>query len=194
MDKKIQDELKELQNLPEAERDENQQIRLKELNSWAEAEKTAEEKSKELASALPQKEHFRTKYEETEKVRKELEEKLKALSGNPPNAIPQDPIQVVKLAKALDGYSEEESELVLQFAKDKTPEAIIEATKNEWVQTAIQAKREKVAKEKQIPSPSSPSGYTPPEDAEKAVKEGKVADVVAKKVAEMEAKGRGEGA
>lgn len=69
-----------------------------------------------------------------------------------------DPKIVVKLSKALADYNEDEIDFIYSLAKDNTPEAIIEATKNEWVKIAIIAKREKVAKEKQIPEPGNLPG------------------------------------
>ena len=65
---------------------------------------------------------------------------------------------MVRLSKALGSYDEDEIDFIYTVAKDSTPDAIIEASKNEWVQTAITAKREKVAKEKQIPEPGNLSG------------------------------------
>ena len=61
------------------------------------------EQSKELQSALAQKEHFRTKYEEAQKS-------LDELNKEPSIKLPpsQNPMEVVKLAKALEGYNEEE--------------------------------------------------------------------------------------
>ena len=115
-------------------------------------EKT-EDKSKDLQSALAQKEHFR---EKAEKAEKELTE----LKKNPPKEVVANPmpdsLEIVKLGKALSGFDEEETSFIIRNAKDKSPQGIIEASKDEWVQTAIQAKREKVAKEKQILGPSSP--------------------------------------
>jgi hypothetical protein len=65
---------------------------------------------------------------------------------------------MVRLSKALGSYDEDEIDFIYTVAKDSTPEAIIEASKSDWVQTAITAKREKVAKEKQIPEPGNLSG------------------------------------
>lgn len=65
MDEQIQKELQELQNLENSgSLDDTQQSRLTVLNMLNEAEKTAQQKSKDLESALAQKEHFRTKLEE----------------------------------------------------------------------------------------------------------------------------------
>jgi hypothetical protein len=111
-------------------------------------EKT-EETSKELQSALAQKEHFRKKYE---KAKTELESKPTV--NLPPS---QNPMEVVKLAKALEGYNNDEIEFITKNASDNSINGVIEATKNEWVQSAIQARREKVAKEQAIPGPSGPS-------------------------------------
>ena len=192
MDENIQKELEELQNLPEAERDETQQNRFKELTSWAESEKTATEKSKELESALAQKEHFRTKFEKTEAEKKELEIKLGG--AGQAQTIPQDPIQVAKLANALKDFNEDETSYIITYAKGKfntltpSPEQIIEAAKDGKVQTLIQAEREKVVKEKQVPPPSSPSGSQKVVDAEKLVREGKELEEIKKQAKALEEK------
>ena len=197
MDENIQKELEELQNLPEAERDENQQNRFKELTSWTEAEKTATDKSKELESALAQKEHFRTKFEKTEAEKKELEIKLGG--AGQAQTISQDPIVIAKLAKALSSYDEDETSFIISHAKGKfntltpSPDQIIEASKDEKVQILIQAEREKVLKAKQVPAPSSPSSVQIQPDAEKAVREGKELEEVEKRYKEIES-GTGKGA
>jgi hypothetical protein len=115
-----------------------------------------DDKSKDLQSALAQKEHFRTK---AEKAEAELAE-LRSKSTNVPQANPNpvDHLEVVKLGKALADFSEDETSFIIRNAKDKSPQGIIEASKDEMVQIAIQAKREKVAKEKQVLGPSNPTG------------------------------------
>ena len=191
MEENIKTELETLTNLSEAERDENQQNRFKELNSWAEAEKTAEEKSKDLQSAIAQKEHFRTKHEETQK-------ELDVLKGGKPLGVKpevseewiasNDPLEIVRLGKTLQGFDEKETEFIIRNAPTRDIEGIIKSSQDEWVKTAIEAKGEKVVKENKIPSPSSPSGITSRNDASKAVSEGNVAEAAAKKEAELEAK------
>lgn len=68
MEDNFQTELQDLQKLVDSGEtlDDSQQSRLTILNKWNEAEKTAMQKSKDLESALAQKEHFRTKFEEAE--------------------------------------------------------------------------------------------------------------------------------
>ncbi len=158
MEEKIQKELEELQKLSEAELDETQQNRLNELKSWADAEKTATEKSTDLQSALAQKEHFRTKAETAEAKLKELGDK----NTNPDDKTEiweasTDPLEIVKLGKTLKDYNEEETEFIIQNAPTKDINGIIEATKKPFVQIAIQAMREKVATERATPSPSDAS-------------------------------------
>jgi len=116
------------------------------------AEPEKAEQSKDLQSALAQKEHFRTKLEKVEVEKRALEEKLRG--GGQGNIMPIDPLEVVKLGKALNQYDESEVDFIIRNASDKSPEGIIRASKDEWVSTAIQAKREKVEKSKKIPSPS----------------------------------------
>lgn len=111
-----------------------------------EAEKP-EEKSDKLKQLEAQKRHWRDK---AERMERELKEK-----GTPVSSA--SPMEFVKLAKALSGYSEEEVEFITRNAKNTSIDSIIEASKDEWVQTAISAKREKVERNKKIPSPSSAS-------------------------------------
>ena len=106
--------------------------------------------TKELQSALAQKEHFREKFEKANKQLSELQAK-----PNSDLPLSQNPMEVVKLAKALEGFNEDEVEFITRNASDKSIDGIISATKDEWVDTAIQAKREKVEKEKQIPEPTT---------------------------------------
>lgn len=114
-------------------------------------EKT-EEKSKELQSALAQKEHFR---EKSEKLEAELA-KTRQAEPNPKTATPavQDPVALAKLAKTLGAYNEEEIDFIIRNAQSKSPDGIIQAAQDKWVQTAIQAEREKVEKGK-TPPPST---------------------------------------
>ena len=163
MEEEIQKELQELQNLETAgSLDDSQQSRLSVLKMVDVAEKTAEQKSKDLDSALAQKEHFRTKFEELEKKQKE------------PNKIVEqksyDPFEAVKLGKVLDGYDEGETDFILRNAKSKSIEDITKAVQDEMVQSAIKSRREKVVREGKVPNPSSSSGgfvEKSPEDVEK---------------------------
>jgi hypothetical protein len=108
------------------------------------------EESKELKSALAQKKHFKDKYEEAKKKLEGLK-KSDEISDMPST---NDPIAMVKLAKALEGFSEEEVDFMVRNAKDKSINALVDASKDDWVQTAIKAKREKVADENKTPEPS----------------------------------------
>lgn len=143
-------------------------------NEETEKTKKAEkpEKSIDVQSVLAQKDHFRTKLEKSEAEKKVLEEKLKGFTSQ----ITGDPMEAVRLGKALKDTSEEEADVIITYAKGKfntlkpTPEQIIQASKDEWVTTAITAKREKVAGENKTPAPSSPSttlGGKTPEEVEK---------------------------
>ena len=71
---------------------------------------------------------------------------------------PSDPLEVVKLGKVLKDYDEQETEFIIKNAPTKDIEGIIKAEKDEMVQFAIKSRREKVAKENKVPSPSSSSG------------------------------------
>ena len=107
---------------------------------------------KENQTLKVQKGLYKTKYEE-------LKSKLPT---NPEpkkiEAIPAyDPIELVKLANTIKDYSSDEIELITRFAKSSSPKDLIEATNNEWVKTAISAKREKLEKDNKIPTSTSPN-------------------------------------
>lgn len=114
-------------------------------------EKTSEksEKDPEIQRRDAQISHYR---EKLDKAEGELNQYKK--SGVP---MPQDPMEVVKLAKSLEGYNEDEIEFITRNASEKSPSGIIDATKDEWVQSAIEKRREKVAQEQKTPDSSSPS-------------------------------------
>jgi hypothetical protein len=117
-------------------------------------EKTEEKSdSKELQSALAQKEHFRKKYEKAQEElsKHNVPQETKDASKEPE----QNPMEIVKLAKALEKFNEEEIEFVTRNATDKSVDGILKAAKDEWVNDAITARREKVAKENSIPEPST---------------------------------------
>lgn len=91
---------------------------------------------------------------------KRLKEELKARTSQPSTG---DPMEAVRLGKALADHSEEEADIIITYAKGKfdnlkpTPEQIIQASKDPWVMDAIIAKREKAKSENKTPEPSSPS-------------------------------------
>lgn len=155
MEKEIQNEFQELSNLETAgSLDETQQSRLSVLKMVDAAEKTATQKSKDLDSALAQKEHFRTKFEELEKKQKEP----KSNEGIEEWTASKDPLEVVKLGKVLKDYDEQETEFIIKNAPSKDIDGIIKAEKDEMVQFAIKSRREKATKENKVPSPSGSSG------------------------------------
>lgn len=135
-------------------------------------EKTEEKSdSKELQSALAQKEHFRKKYEKAQEELSKLNvpQETKDASKQPE----QNPMEIVKLAKALEKFNEDEIEFITRNATDKSVDGILKASKDEWVNDAITARREKVAKEKKNIEPStkvSPSDKTLDEVSPKDLK------------------------
>ena len=154
---------------PKPEEEKTSENQTEEGTSKETPEKTGEQ-SKELQSALAQKEHFRDKAEKLEKqVQEQSQDKAKEIAP-----AGTSPMEVVKLAKALEGYNQNEVEYITRNAKDSSIGAIIEATNDEWVKTAIAGTREKVEKEKSIPEPSSPSsaeGVKTSQDIENMSKE-----------------------
>lgn len=134
-----------------------------------ETEKSEEGKSKDLQSALAQKEHFRGKFQTSQEELKRLQEKISAFTEKQQSEgkaeLPKganilgstNPLELVRLNKALEGYSEEEVEFIIRNAPEKTIDGVINATKDEWVRTAVGAKREKAEKDKKVPSPTDRS-------------------------------------
>lgn len=159
-----------------------------------EAEKP--ETSKELLSAIAQKDHFRKKFEESQKEIEELRRDPKFSS----QVSSMDTMQAVRLSKALQGFSEEETDFILRNTPGKTPDEIIKASQDEWVKDAIQARRAKAAAQNKVPSPGSSSPFAntvkSPQDVN-AMLEGKskeeqsrlMQDYEAKVIKEMKAKG-----
>lgn len=66
-----------------------------------------------------------------------------------------DSIDLIKLGKKLQDYSDEELDFVTEFAKSKKPEDILKALDNQFVKQGIISFREKVEKEKLTLKPSS---------------------------------------
>ena len=62
------------------------------------------------------------------------------------------------LEKTLKDYDEQETEFIIKNAPTKDIDGIIKAEKDEMVQFAIKSRRDKVAKEQKVPSPSGSSG------------------------------------
>ena len=152
------------------------------------AEKSDKQLNPEIQRRDKQIAHHREKAEK-------LEKQLKELQGQSPKAeLPQssNPMEVVRLAKALEGHSEEEITFITQNASDKTIDSIIDASKSEWVQTAIQARREKVAKDKAVPGPSNVSkAQKSQQDIDKSMTEGKFNEVAEQALRETKESGTG---
>lgn len=116
------------------------------------------EKSKDWQSLEAQKKHFQEKSQK-------LEEELKKYKGSPTPTSSQTPdkplnpsMETVKVARLLAGYNDEESEFILKNSGSSSYEDIKATVGNDWIKDAIQARREKVAKEQMTPAPSGTSG------------------------------------
>jgi len=107
------------------------------------------EKSKEFQSLDAQKRFYR---EKAEKLEKQLSEKR--VGGT-------NPMEVVKLAKALEGFNEDEVDFITRNSSGSKIDDIIKASKDEWVKDAIEARRKKLADTKKIPGSSSPDFAQP---------------------------------
>ncbi|MCK9370833.1 hypothetical protein M0R04_13065 [Candidatus Dojkabacteria bacterium] len=107
------------------------------------------EKTKEFQSMEAQKLHYK---EKAERLEKQLSEKT--VGGT-------NPMEVVKLAKALEGYNEAEVDFITRNAGGAKIDDVIKATKDEWVKDAIAARRKKEADSKKVPGSSSPDFSSP---------------------------------
>lgn len=146
MDTKIQNELQELQNLETAGTlDDSQQSRLIVLKQLDEAEKTAQQKSKDLESALAQKEHFRTKLEDTEKKHAQELEALKKDSQK----VGLDVSDYIDISSSLDGLDQKEKEK-LALEHKLTGKPLSEIRNDEDFLLWQGAHREKVQKDKAL--------------------------------------------
>ncbi len=72
-----------------------------------------------------------------------------------------NPMEVVKLAKALEGFSEDEVDFITRNSGSAKIDDIIKATKDEWVKDAIDARRKKASDSKKIPGSTSPDFSSP---------------------------------
>lgn len=181
MDKNIQKELQELQNLETAGSiDEVQQSRLSVLKMVDEAEKTADKKSKDLESALAQKDHFRTKLEETEK---KYAEEVESLKKTTPKAN-LDVGDYIDISASLDGLDQKEKEK-LAYEHKMTGKPLSELRKDEdyllW-QSAYQAKKEK---ENALKPSSKQDEVDKPKSATQKLNEAKTQEETGKVLDEM---------
>lgn len=149
MDDKLKLEFQALQKLEaEGSLDETQTARFEEIKKLDLAEKTVAEKSKDLASALAQKEHFRTKAEKEETERKALEAKLNEYSKNVGDQGGKKGLDVedyINISASLEGLDAKEKERLAREHK-LTGVPLAEIRKDEdfvlW-QTAYRTKLEK---------------------------------------------------
>ena len=140
-------------------------------------EEKSDEQDKEIQTRDAQIAHWRDKA-------KKLEEKVKNLETSKPKnsedeeiwETTNDPMDTIRLGKSLKDYSEEETEFIIQNAPTKNIKGIMDAEKNEMVRLAIQAKREKVAKEKSLAPNTNQPESEKPKTIEERLKEAKTFD------------------
>ena len=72
-----------------------------------------------------------------------------------------NPMEVVKLAKALEGFSEDEVDFITRNAGSAKIDDIIKSSKDEWVKDAIDARRKRASDSKKVPGSSSPDFAQP---------------------------------
>lgn len=112
---------------------------------------TQENGGEDVASKIAKLEELARNYKiRAEKAEKSLPQKdlSKGSPGNP------DAIDLIKLGKKLQDYTDDELDFVTEHAKSKKPEDILKALENPFIQAGIEANRQKVAKERQALTPS----------------------------------------
>ena len=130
----------------------------------AETEKTPEEvpfeKTQEKVELTKEQRSKLASFDRIYAENKSLKEKFAKSSKEEPEVwkASNDPLEVVKLGKALKDYDEQETEFIIKNASTRDIEGILKAEKDEMVQLAIKSRREKVAKENKVPLSSSASG------------------------------------
>lgn len=98
---------------------------------------------------------------------KEVNDELQSLKKGQKVAPTADTIDLIKLGKKLQDYSDAELDFVTEFSKSKKPEDILKALDNEFVKSGIMAYRAKVEKEKGL----KPDGTQMESDKPKTLKE-----------------------
>ena len=147
-------ELQDLTKLAEAgSLADDQKPRFNELKAM-DLEEKVKKFDEERKTLLAQKDHFRTKHEELEKKYKEIEAKLPKDS----QPVATDPLTLMKTVSILKDFNQDELDIVSTFAKGKGC-SLEEAAKDQTVQLAVGALREKAKKEAAIPTPQY-SGVT----------------------------------
>jgi hypothetical protein len=114
----------------------------------------------ETPAPQPVKEEKTVPYDRFKKVNDEL---VKMKKDNTPTAEPtkesevksSSPVDLVRLGKKLEKFNDEELDFIIAHAGTDDKEKILEASKDEYVQLAIEAKRQKVADENKVPSTTS---------------------------------------
>ena len=104
-------------------------------------------------------------YEAQKKRAEKAEAELKKLKSQP--TVEVDSVDLIKLGKKLQDYSDDELDFVVDYAKSKKPEAVLKALENPYVQAGIEAQRKKVEKEKSL----KPSGTQAISDKPKSLAE-----------------------
>lgn len=112
----------------------------------AEVKAEVEELKKKAALA----ENYKIRAEKAEKALRIRPEVIKDDSP--------DSIDLIKLGKKLQDYSDDELDFVTEHAKSKRPDDILKALENEFIQIGIKARREKLEKERLTLHPTSNQG------------------------------------
>lgn len=130
-----------------------------EENQDKKSDKSSDKLDPEIQRRDAQIAHWREKAEKAEGELKTYKpEKAKSKEDVEEWQASKDPLEIVRLGKSLKDYDEDETEFIIRNAQSKNIDGIMKAEKDEMVQMAIKSRREKLAKENKVPSPSSPGG------------------------------------
>lgn len=159
MNEALKAELLELQNLESAGTlEDDQKPRLELLTSFEQAEKTALEKSKDLESALAQKEHFREKHEKEEAARKALEDKLNKANEGQSSTKSLEVDDFIQISASLEGLDQREKEYLAEQHK-LTGQPIGDIRKGESFLMWQEGYKMKVERERALkPNDTQPDG------------------------------------
>jgi len=116
---------------------------------------SSQKEDKEKQSLYAQKEHYRNKVKKLEEEIEKLKEE-KGVDKEPTSEGEDNIVDLVKRIQVLKDFSPEELEIIHRNARGAGI-SLEEAAQLDDVKMAIEARREKVAKEKKVPEPSSRS-------------------------------------
>lgn len=121
----------------------------KESPEVAELQARLEALEREKEEALKKFEDQRIRAEKAEKAKKLLDPlKVEKTESS------FEPIELVKVGKKLQDYSDDELDFVVEHSKSKNPDDILKTLENPFIQAGIKARREQLERERQTLNPA----------------------------------------